>query len=69
MLYAGQRHTLPHSEYGIVLDVMRETGWTWDDYLSQPADLIDELETRMIAQADAETKRAKQAERAARKKR
>ena len=64
----GVSHTLPSSEYGIALDVLRETGWTYEEYLAQPADLIDELETRMVAQIKEQARRIKQAERAAKKK-
>jgi hypothetical protein len=51
MFYAGQRKTLASSLYGVTIDVLELTGWTYDEYLAQPADLIDEMETRMVAKA------------------
>ena len=43
MLFEGRRHTVPSSRYGIALDVMLETGWTWQELNDAPADLVDEL--------------------------
>ena len=43
MFYKGQRHSVPASMYGIVGDLILETGWTMDEYDDQPSDLIDEL--------------------------
>ncbi len=51
MLYAQQRHTLPSSRYGAVLDVIEATGWTWEQYLAQPADMITELHIRLRERA------------------
>ncbi len=53
MFYKGSRKTLPGSVYGVTIDVLETTGWTYDEYLAQPADLIDEMETRMIAKSKA----------------
>lgn len=53
MFYAGSRKTLPGSIYGVVIDVLETTGWTYEEYLAQPADLIDEMETRLIAKSKA----------------
>ena len=43
MFYKGQRHGVPATMYGIVGDLLLETGWTWEEFCDQPADLIDEL--------------------------
>lgn len=53
MFYAGSRKTLASSIYGVVIDVLETTGWTYEEYLAQPADLIDEMETRLIAKSKA----------------
>lgn len=51
MLYAGQRHTLPGGRYTAALDVIEATGWTWEQYQAQPADLVTELHIRLCARA------------------
>ena len=53
MFYKGSRKTLPGSIYGVTIDILETTGWTYDEYLAQPADLIDEMEIRMIAKSKA----------------
>ena len=53
MFYGGQRKTLASSLYGVMIDVMETTGWTYEEYLAQPADLVDEMETRLIAKSKA----------------
>jgi hypothetical protein len=56
MAYKGLRKTVPHARYGSILDVLQETGWTLDEYLAQPYDLIDELTVRLQKQALARAK-------------
>jgi hypothetical protein len=51
MFYGGRRKSLVSGAYGVIIDVLESTGWTWEEYLAQPADLIDEMETRMVAKA------------------
>jgi hypothetical protein len=51
MAYKGLRKTVPHARYGSILDVLQEMGWTLDEYLAQPYDLIDELTIRLHKQA------------------
>ncbi len=59
MLYAGSRKAVPSSRYGSILDVMEAMGWTFDDYLAQPADMIDELHVKLHKRALAEAKQTK----------
>lgn len=54
----GGRKTLPSSRYGEALAVMEAMHWTYDEYLAQPYDLIDEELTRLNKRALAE-KRAR----------
>jgi hypothetical protein len=53
MWYKGQRHTLPSSRYAGALGIMEAMQWTYQEYLDQPADLIDELEIRLEKRAAA----------------
>lgn len=54
MLYARSRHSVPSARYGAALDVMEALGWTYEQYLAAPYDLIDEemirLQKRALAQ-------------------
>jgi len=59
MAFAGHRKTLPHSHYGIDLDILLDTGWTWQELQAQPADLIDELRIRYQKHARYLAKKAK----------
>jgi hypothetical protein len=38
---------------------MEHMHWTYDDLLSQPADLIDELIAKLVGQSKAERRRAR----------
>lgn len=49
MLYRGGRKTVPSSEYGVLLDVMETMGWDWWTLQEQPADLVDEMITKLSA--------------------
>lgn len=51
MAYKGLRKTVPSARYGGILDVLEATGWTLDEYLAAPYDLIDEMTTRLHKQA------------------
>jgi hypothetical protein len=37
--------------------VMQEMGWSWSDLLDAPADLVDEILTRLAAQSEMTLKR------------
>jgi hypothetical protein len=44
--------------YSASIAVMKEMGWSWQDYDAAPADLVDEILTRMEAEGRwARTKR------------
>jgi len=51
MAFRGSRKTLPSARYAAALNVIEATGWTWDEYLAQPWDLVVELETRIAKRA------------------
>jgi hypothetical protein len=38
------------TRYGILIAIMREYHWSWTDILNAPADLIDEISTRLGAE-------------------
>jgi hypothetical protein len=38
------------THYGILIAVMREYHWSWTDIVTAPADLIDEIATRLAAE-------------------
>ena len=59
---------MPSSRYGRELDVIEAMHWTDGEYLAQPADLVDELMTRIEKRALADRKKAKRAELMARAK-
>ena len=44
---------MTESIYGGAVDVMEMMGWTWDEYLDAPADLVDEIGARLAAKAAA----------------
>jgi len=44
--------------------LIEETGWTWDELLDQPADLIDEMLIRIGARNMEQNKRIKEQNRA-----
>lgn len=53
----GQRRTVRRSRYGALIELMERTGWTYDQVMDAPADLIDEMLARMSGIAAAERKR------------
>ncbi len=64
MLYRSERSTVPASQYGIVLDILEETGWTWDEWRAQPAALCDEMIVRFRKRAAEHNRQMKQQARA-----
>jgi hypothetical protein len=59
MLYRGKRTTVPASEYGIVLDILEATGWTWDEWQAQPADLADEMIVKFAKRIHEQNRKAR----------
>lgn len=57
MLALGQRRTVRGAQYGALIELMERTGWTYDELLAAPADLIDEMLARLSGLAAAERKR------------
>lgn len=47
MYFKGQRKTVPSSRYWSYLLIIEETGWTLNDILDAPADLITEMAIRI----------------------
>ena len=39
------------TRYGVLITVMERMGWSWPDMCAAPADLVDEIATRMQAEA------------------
>lgn len=60
MLYMGLRHTVPSSRYARELNIIDATGWTYDQVLAAPADLIDEIEARLRGKAIAARRQEQQ---------
>lgn len=48
-MYDSDSVTTPTS-YGILITIMREFGWSWQDLCAAPADLVDELSHRLAAE-------------------
>lgn len=47
------------TRYGILIAIMREFGWTWDDIMQSPADLIEEVAVRLEAEREFTDERRK----------
>jgi len=62
MWFRGQRKTLPSSRYADYLAIAEAYGWTYDDYLNAPAELVDEMRLRLRARALAEQQAIKKLE-------
>lgn len=45
--------------YSAAIAVMKEMAWSWADLCNAPADLVDEIGTRMTAQAHWQERREK----------
>jgi len=48
-MYDSDNVTTP-TRYGVLLTVMREYGWSWQDLCDAPADLVEEICTRTTAE-------------------
>ena len=64
-MYDSDSVTTP-TRYGVLITIMREFGWSWQDLCAAPADLVDELAHRLTAEhhwtAERRKRDAKQAE-------
>lgn len=40
------------TRYGVLISVMREFGWSWSDIMATPADLVEEVCTRLQAELE-----------------
>lgn len=58
MLFRGTRKTVPDSQYGIVLDILEATGWTWQEWQAQPSDLVDEMTVKFAKRAHEQNREA-----------
>lgn len=38
------------TRYGVLIAIMREYGWSWQDLLNAPADLVEEVAARLAAE-------------------
>lgn len=47
MAFKRGKGSISHGLYTAALNVMDAMGWTWEEYLAQPDDLIAELEIRI----------------------
>ena len=50
------------TRYGILLAVMREYGWTWQELCDSPADLVEEICVRLEAEREFVDERRKRDE-------
>jgi len=69
MLYARGRKTVPSSAYGIDLDILEATGWTWQEWQTQPATLCTEMRVKFAKRARQQAKDTDKANRTHGKKR
>lgn len=60
MLFRGTRKTVPDSQYGIVLDILEATGWTWDEWRALPADLVDEMTVKFAKRAHEQNRKTRE---------
>ena len=51
MAFKGYGKTMPSSRYAAALNVIEATGWTYDEYLAAPWDLVVEEEVRIAKRA------------------
>ena len=47
MAFKGQRKGVPSARYAGICDVIETTGWTYDEVMAQPWDLVEELHIRL----------------------
>jgi hypothetical protein len=47
------------TRYGVLITIMREFGWSWNDLCAAPADLVDELAHRLTAENHWRAERSK----------
>ena len=48
-MYDSDRVSTP-TRYGILMAIMREYGWSWQELCEAPADLVEEISMRMTAE-------------------
>ena len=48
-MWDSENVTTP-TRYGVLIAIMREFGWSWQDLCAAPADLVDELSIRVAAE-------------------
>ncbi len=47
----GRASASAPTRYGLLIPLMRHMGWSWADLCNAPADLVDEISTRMAAES------------------
>ena len=57
-MYDSDNVTTP-TRYGVLMTVMREYGWSWQDLQEAPADLVEEITWRMMAEQHWQAERNK----------
>ena len=57
-MYDSDSVTTP-TRYGVLITIMREFGWSWQDLCAAPADLVDELAHRLTAENHWRAERSK----------
>jgi hypothetical protein len=53
----GRASASAPSRYGILIPLMRHMGWSWADLCAAPADLVEEIATRLAAETHWATER------------
>jgi hypothetical protein len=48
-MHDAENVTTP-TRYGILMAIMREYGWSWQELCEAPADLVEEISMRMTAE-------------------
>ena len=57
-MYDSDNVTTP-TRYGVYMAIMREYGWSWRDLCEAPADLVEEITWRMMAEQHWQAERSK----------
>ena len=57
-MYDSANVSVP-TRYGILMTIMEQYGWSWGDLCEAPADLVDEIATRIIAEQHWQAERSK----------
>jgi len=61
----GSSNAPTPTRYGVLIAIMREYGWSWRELCEAPADLVEEIGTRLLAERHWQAQKRALEERAA----